>query len=300
MTVSKHIIGAASIALGRVAGIAAPAAAGDLSYGAGLVRHRYPAAVPVPAPVPVPDTDSGYYVRVDGAYVVSDKSKYGSSYRNDELVRGDSNLDNFARGGLGVGYKFNTWLRADVTFAIRGNVNSRGNGQVDYAIANASGPNATIAMRDTFSDAFTSDNTTGLVNAYLDVPIWRGFTPYVGVGVGFVRHHLWGRRYTRTTTCIETGPTADCDPTAVGNQLASTVDSSASATAGGHDYALAVAAMFGVAYQVWDHTKIDVGYRWLHLEGTTFHNKTSDRPLSITIPDQNNHELRIGLRYEIF
>jgi opacity protein-like surface antigen len=92
----------------------------------------------------------------------------------------------------------------------------------------------------------------------------------------------------------------DCDPATVGDQLASTVDSTAAATAGGHDYALAVAAMFGVAYQVWDHTKIDIGYRWLHLEGTTFHNKTSDRTLSITIPDQNNHELRVGLRYEIF
>lgn len=298
MTVSKHTFRVASIALGLAAGLATPAAAGDMSYGAGLVRHQYPAAVPVPAPVPVPDTDSGYYVRVDGAYVVGDKSKYSTGYRNDDLVRGDSNLNNFARGGLGLGYKFNNWFRTDLTFSVRSNVNSRGNNDVFYTIPNGAGPNPTILMRDTISDTFTSDNTIGLLNAYLDVPMGPRITPYVGVGIGFVRHHLWGRTYSRTTTCIDG---TDCDPTTAGDQAASAVlNSSASASAGGHDYALAVAAMFGVAYQVWDHTKIDLGYRWLHLEGTTFQNKGSDKQLSITIPDQNNHELRVGLRYEIF
>jgi opacity protein-like surface antigen len=297
MTVSKHIFGVASIALGLATGFAAPAAAGDMSYGAGLVRHQYPAAVPVPAPVPVPDTDSGYYVRVDGAYVVNDKSKYSSSYRNDDLVRGESNLNNFVRGGLGMGYKFNNWFRADMTFAVRSNVVSRGKANVDYGVTNDGGLQPAILLRDTISDSFTSDNTIGLLNAYLDVPMGPRLTPYIGLGIGFVRHHLWGRTYTRSTSCIDP---VDCDPTNAINPGATGFSSSATASAGGHDYALAVAAMFGVAYQVWDHTKIDLGYRWLHLEGTTFQNKTGDKLLNITIPDQNNHELRLGLRYEIF
>ncbi|CAN0241402.1 unnamed protein product [Phaeothamnion confervicola] len=262
-----------------------------------LNRHRSSEAVPVPAPAPVPETASGYYVRLDAAYSQSNQSKYQATDAFANQVRGDSNLDNFPRFGFGVGYQFSPRFRMDATLDWRSDVTSRGAGTRNYTIANGAGPNPTIDMRDTVSDSITSStNMTGLLNAYLDAPMSPSFTPYVGVGVGFVRHQLKGRTYSRSTTCVDA---LDCDPTTVGNQAGSTVDSAAATTAGGTDYSLAAAAMVGFTYKIWDSTKLDLGYRFLYLQGTNFVGRNAAVVENLKIPDQNIHEMRVGVRYDI-
>ncbi len=297
---TKHLIKAAVLALGTIAaGNGAAIAGGEVVYGG--VRHAG-AAVPVPAPAPVPEVSTGWYVRVDAAYSQGDVSKYKSTDPRVDQIRGDSYVDNFPRYGVGFGYYLNRWLRADVTFDQRNDVESRGTGQVSYSIANTAGgvdgflnPLGPIAMRDTFSDSFVSSNSTGLVNVYADLPVSRNFTPYVGGGLGFVRHQLKGRSFARTTECVDL---VDCDPNTVDAQPGAT-SASAFTTAGGVDYALAMALMAGFTYQVWDNTKIDFGYRWLHLAGTTFVGRSAGVVENLKIPDQNLHEVRVGLRYDI-
>ena len=152
-------------------------------------------------------------------------------------------------------------------------------------------------MRDTYSDSFTSSNSTGLANLYADLPLNERFTPYIGAGVGFVRHQLKGRQFSRTTTCIDT---VDCNAALVGDQPGVTaMNSVANTTAGGINYQLATALMTGFSYKFWDNTKLDLGYRWLHLQGASYTGRSLTTLENLKIPDQNIHELRVGLRYDI-
>lgn len=292
MTNSRKFIAAAAVALCTLTTAAGVAfAGGEVVYGG--VRQAG-AAVPVPAPAPIPDVATGWYVRIDAAYSQGDVSKYRSTDPRVDAIRGDSYVDNFPRYGIGFGYQLNKWLRADITLDQRNDVNSRGTGQVNYTLPNANG--GISQMRDTFSDSFVSSNSTGLINAYVDMPVSHTFTPYIGAGIGFVRHQLKGRLYSRSTDCIDT---VDCDFVGGAPAPGPLGISSVNTTAGGVDYALAAALMAGFTYKVWDNTKIDLGYRWLHLAGTTFVGRSTGVVENLKIPDMNLHEVRVGLRYDL-
>lgn len=259
-----------------VMGAIAPALAGGIEYG-GVVRHRVPAAVPVPAPAPVPEIASGYYLRLDAAYSMSDVDKYrAQSPNNDDAVRSDSGLEQFGRFGFGIGYHFTRWFRMDATFDVRTDVSSKANSGVTSTVNSGSG----TLLTETFSDHFRSKNWTGLVNAYVDMPTWRYFTPYIGAGVGLVLHTTDGRNFSR---------------------IVATPSQNFSGSSGStNDVAFAAAFMAGFSYQVSDNGSIDFGYRLLHLQGTSF--KTSlnaGDPAIVRIPSQNNHEIRIGYRVDI-
>lgn len=88
------------------------------------------------------------------------------SYRMYDDVGGLlGNLEDTAALGVGVGYKFNNWLRADLT--------------ADYA------------FRSEFTAPFARFwNATTLVNGYVDLGTWWGVTPYIGAGVGAAYNHL--------------------------------------------------------------------------------------------------------------
>lgn len=290
----------AAVAIGTVAATTTPGFAGGdvIDYGSGLARHR--AAVPVPAPTPVPEISTGYYLRVDAAYSMSDTDKYRSTSWQADAARTDSYLNNFPRYGFGVGYQFSSWFRMDATYDWRRDVKSGAAGLVSYSVPNTAGgvgTNPSIAMRDTIMDNFTSTNATGMINAYVDAPGWHNFTPYFGLGIGFVRHQLKGRTFTRTIQCIDA---LDCDPNTAGPQLG-VGGGSYSVRAGENSVGLAFAAMLGASYKIWDNTKLDIGYRFLHLEGAKVAGRSADLVNfeNLIIPEQNIHELRAGLRFEI-
>jgi opacity protein-like surface antigen len=98
------------------------------------------------------------------------------------------------------------------------------------------------------------------------------------------------------TECVDAN---DCDTATAGDQGGAGVVSTATTTAGGVQYQFAAALMAGFTYQVWENTKIDLGYRWLHLQGATFTGRNAAANENLRIPDQNLHELRVGLRYDI-
>src|ERR1700761_2104009 len=85
--------------------------------------------------------------------------------------------------GLGVGYKFNDWVRFDVTGEYRGKSNFHGSDNV------------------TFNGGRGVDNYSGsksewvvLTNAYVDLGTWYNFTPYIGAGVGAANVRISGFR----------------------------------------------------------------------------------------------------------
>ncbi|MDR3376795.1 MAG: OmpW family outer membrane protein [Ancalomicrobiaceae bacterium] len=73
--------------------------------------------------------------------------------------------------GLGFGYKFNDWLRSDLT--------------LDYV--SPSSLSGTGLTTPTFYDQTKVESVTLMWNGYLDLGNYSGFTPYLGAGLGVSR-----------------------------------------------------------------------------------------------------------------
>ena len=134
--------------------------------------------------------------------------------------------------GLGVGYQFNHWFRADLTGEYRGKANFHG-----LDIVKSGG--------NTFTDEYHASKSEWLVlaNIYADLGTWYSFTPFVGVGIG-ASHNTISNFLDVCTTCVGGG-------VATG------------ATASKWNFAWAVHA--GVAYKVNSQLSIEFAYRYVSL-----------------------------------
>jgi opacity protein-like surface antigen len=120
-----------------------------------------------------------------------------------------------------------------------------------------------------------------LANVYVDLGTWSSVTPYVGAGVGLSFGH-----YSTSSTYIQgNGSSYNVSYTSQGG---STTTEDFDRTGSGTYYNFAWALMSGVGIDVYSHTKLDIGYRYLNLgkisgiSGTLYSN-----------------EVRVGLRYMI-
>lgn len=185
--------------------------------------------------------------------------------------------------GLGAGYQFNRWFRADLTANFLEPSKST-------ATANYNSCYNNVAGNSGLEQCYTNLNSSiheyaALANGYVDLGHWSIFTPYVGAGAGLSFGHfstasVWSQAnqtpFTRTFQCITTS--------------AVTCSINWDRTSASTYYNLAWALMAGVSIDVYDHTKLDIGYRYLNLGSIT-----SDSG-KINLNDQ---EVRFGLRYMI-
>ncbi len=139
------------------------------------------------------------------------------------------------------------------------------------------------------TDRIDVDGTVWMANAYYDLGSRRGFTPYVGVGLGFV----WNEFDRSHTTRIES-----CDVESVCTTGTIPVDSF-TASDSASTISIAAAAMAGLSYDVTDITTIDIGYRYLFMGGTDFVMDIDGGPSRISIGDQHVHQIRAGLRFNV-
>jgi opacity protein-like surface antigen len=170
---------------------------------------------------------SNWYLRGDvGAAEVSPADLNG--------VNLNQTFPNNWTAGLGGGFKFNEYFRADVT--------------VDYQSLyhNSAIPNNTSSV-------------LALANAYLDLGTFWGFTPYIGAGVGanVLEQHvpLWNQTFTR----------------------------------------FAYAFTGGVAFDLTEHWKIDLNYRYANLG----YIQGVDHFFWYTSKSLTSNQLRLGFRYVI-
>jgi opacity protein-like surface antigen len=311
-------------ALAGLAGLAALLAIAPLASAADMKGDAAPRtigsypAVPVPAPVPIPETFN-WYVRADTGYSVSvDRPPYSergyttNGYTAGSAIENFHRWDNHGSVGVGVGYVFSRWLRADVTLEARGVTERRLRSTQTY---NVSDPlNAVVPGAPTNTVQVTTDDTTsnrswvGLINGYIDIPTGTRFTPYVGAGIGVVDN-----RATRNISEAH----ADVIPSAHPNcavlpcpQMAPGSSSGSSRTTG-NTQGLAWALMAGGAFDLTPGTSIDFGYRYLHLEGANLSqarpNVAGANPLfvggglsSLSMGDHAIHEIRAGVRWKIW
>jgi opacity protein-like surface antigen len=126
---------------------------------------------------PIEEAVGGWYLRGDiGMSNQQVGSLFNALYSTATSVTTvNKSFDSGQTFGLGVGYQFNDWLRADVTGEYRGRANFHGFDRVQ-----AGGP---------FSDEYTASKSEWLMlaNIYADLGTWYSVTPFVGAGIGAAR-----------------------------------------------------------------------------------------------------------------
>jgi opacity protein-like surface antigen len=184
--------------------------------------------------------------------------------------------------GGGIGYYFSKNIRGDLTYDHR--FKSDVSGYRFDTAQNAVAPvdcDAAAALNQTScfgTRAFGIKSDVFLANMYFDFDCRCHVTPYLGVGLGVVRH-----KTTAGTVTNVNGVVGDID--------------SASNT---H---VAAALMGGFSMQLRDRLALDAGYRFLYL-GEASTGAVKDRQGAVVIaPDPtveqiHAHEFRVGLRYD--
>ncbi|MFI0842533.1 outer membrane protein [Mesorhizobium sp. IMUNJ 23232] len=237
--------------------------------------------------VPV-EVGSGWYLRGDIGYIISnDTGDY--TYRvssggtsTDSSFNGASLDDDFTFGG-GVGYQFNEWFRADATVD---GFRSDFSGGTRSAVPCSSDPDFEGTGCRSEDDADMSAISV-MANGYVDLGTYAGFTPYLGAGLGF-SYVSWsdlGSEY----FCVDGD--AVCPENFVGS----------SSMGGESDWRFTYALMAGASYDLANNWKVDVGYRYKQIDNGDMFKWASDG-VSIKGEDSDlaQHEIRVGLRYEIW
>jgi opacity protein-like surface antigen len=306
----------AALAAAAIGAFLAPAAHSPMAFAADMSFFS-------PPPEPVNDQPvefgAGWYLRGDiGAAHVN--------IHNFSGVNLSPRFPNTWTGGLGAGYQYNNWFRTDLSFDYQSLYKKDGGTGYGESCPVGFSPNFTTTQTGTSTtttvDPFTGQTTTSstpiftttqvassviqglcypfyrnraeaatvLANAYVDLGNWWGLTPYVGAGAGVnVMYQKSQVNYTFGNLLPYAGYTLT-DPF-----TNTTYIQNRDRTLSGTTVRFAYAFMGGVAYDVTNHLKVDVGYRWLNLgsiEGLGLYGATIKKDLI-------SHQVRIGFRYVI-
>ena len=261
-----------------LAGSVSAASAADLGgYRGGSIKDGGYAPQTV-----VQSSSPAWYFRLD-AGVARHDNPYMLEDGVAELT--STKLDRTWTLGGGVGYYFNKHVRGDLTYDHRFKADAQG---YRYDVSQAGGPafdcdGAVVGIQSSChgTRSFGLKSDVFLANLYYDFDCRCGFTPYVGAGLGFVRH--------KTTT----GTVTD---TINGLGVTGTIESGSSTHVAG-------ALMTGVSFQLRERMNIDAGYRFLYLGETAtgaVRDNTGGALIAAdpTIEQIHAHEFRVGLRYD--
>jgi opacity protein-like surface antigen len=249
-----------------------------------------------PEHVPV-EIGTGWYLRGDISYIFATRARSSFTYRTFDATTGGYTNNIFDSGslrsdvslGVGFGYRFNEWMRADATVDW---FRTRFNG-ASASAAPCFDPVAFPAYAGTSCRSETSGRAKALsfmANAYVDLGTYVGFTPYVGAGAGVT--YLQWEQFATNNFCVG----ATCPGGLVGTSQHQFVK----------DFAFTWAAMAGVSYDVNKNLKIDAGYRFRRISGgPMFGWDAASRAAGAGgtqggQPGFSSHEFKLGLRYELW
>lgn len=187
--------------------------------------------------------------------------------------------------GAGIGVQLNKSFRVDLTGEYRSTAEVKA---LDNLTATLAVPAGSLQANTLYQGELSAK--VGLLNAYWDLFSWRGFTPYVGAGIGLAHVEM------RNFTTLSSSTFVDAVTGAATVELNSGVARSKSETN------LAWALMAGTSFDLRPNAKLDLGYRYLNLGHSDVATGdincpcgTAGSPLNIS--DLNAHEFRIGIRW---
>jgi opacity protein-like surface antigen len=233
-----------------------------------------PPPMPSYAP-PVAVVGTGWYLRGDIGISEYQEGKFSSpNLPPAEFLAADFGSGSLA--GLGVGFEFNNWFRADITGEYRFSEGFKVFDRVDFDAGGVPGVTRGIMHGDYSAFVF-------LANGYVDLGTWYGITPFIGAGIGVAHNKLSGSR--QSVTEIPVGGAAAPSGGWFGD---------------GTKTSLAWALHAGLAYNVTRHFAVEMGYRYANLgEMKTgalncFCGQTS-APLKVK--DLEAHDFKLGMRW---
>lgn len=195
---------------------------------------------------------------------------------------------------LGAGYEFNRYFRSDVIADFHQPVKVKQYGNF-YGADTTSipqtghcqiGQNTVVSTITQYFEDCSSNYAASiqsydvLINGYIDLIHWGAFTPYVGAGVGL----SFGRTTSGVTYTADDGSPYNIYYTDTGSSI--TYHGYRDIIQSQNYYNFAFALMAGVSVDVYAHTKLDVGYRYLN----------QGKVLGASLASQ---EFRAGLRYMV-
>ena len=263
--------------------VALPALAAD--YEPPMVIEQPAEEVPV-------EIGTGWYLRGDIGYNLAADADGGFDFRTFDPFTGAFGTSSFntaslgeeATFGIGVGYNFTDWLRADFTFdgyrmSFDGNTSSAA-----PCLATA----AYVGTGCRSDDSATASVLSSMLNGYVDLGTYVGFTPYVGAGLGY-SYVDWG---SLGSAIYCTGATCP------GGAFVGSTESG-----GESSWRFTYAAMAGLAYDLTNNLKVDLGYRYRHIDGGSmfaFDPGSAATGVSGEDPGFATHEVRLGVRYALW
>ena len=267
---------------GAVAMIATSAAPLAPAFAADLI----PPPMMAPPPPPMDMGGNGFYLRGDiGVGVQSTKG-----FRQDEVTAAGgswlrSSMGDPATVGVGVGYQINNFIRFDVTGEYRSKVEFKGVDRYSYTCTFAAGSCAALGNVIQRGNVWSGSHGAfvALVNGYIDLGTWNGLTPFVGAGVGGAYHMVKGVR--------------DYDPSDLGGGGFSDDRSK---------WNLAWALHAGLAYDVTQNVKLELGYRYLNMGHAQSGGMNCISPSGaacnygpLKIRSIDSHDFRLGMRWAL-
>lgn len=244
------------------------------AFGPALAADLLPPPPPVEAPMLAPAMDtSGWYLRGDVGVAINQMSNMRSTLQPTNMLGGGapgistaySDIGDSAIIGIGAGYQFNNWFRADFTAEYRSSAAYR------------KGVTYTAFCANPFClDTYTANVSTAafMLNGYVDLGTWAGVTPYIGAGVGMANHRMKG------LTDVGAGMGYAGDMTKTN---------------------FAWALMAGLGYNVTPNLKIDAGYRYIDM-GSIASNPIVCEVITACFFEVQSyrataHDFRLGVRY---
>lgn len=236
---------------------------------------------------------SGWYLRGDigAGFNTKGNLSYFSTARNDFS---NQEFDHTYSAGIGAGFIFNEYFRADVTWDYSGD-----NGWSGSTLATT----CTGATADCYNDDSASfSRNTVMANVYANLGEWYSISPYVGAGVG-ITNMRWND-YSSTANCsVDPGETCPYG-THSGGPGTETFTGPTTSYEGSYYNAFTWSLMGGLDFRISDKWKADIGYKFTRIGGGTVVAANANGPgdpFGDTIADDINiHEVRFGLRYEIW
>jgi opacity protein-like surface antigen len=225
----------------------------------------------LPPPVPVVPEFSGWYLRGDIGFSnqkVKSIDNVLDTTPGTSVATVHSSFDGAPFFGLGVGYQFNSWLRADVTGEYRSGANYRGLQIISF--------NGAVVGTDEYT-AIKSE-WLAMANVYVDLGTWWSVTPFVGVGLGASYNHI--------------GSFVDVNTPNLGVAYA--------ADTGKWNFAWALHA--GLAYKVTPGFTVELAYRYLDLGDAVSGDIVTYTGVSNVVNPQNfrditSHDIKLGVRW---
>ncbi len=240
---------------------------------------------------------SGWYLRGDIGLSFSRDTNLSYSTDFSRDYTSQSTHSEYS-AGVGFGYIFNDFLRADATFDVFSGGEWSG-ARTAATLLDPTGCGVGQTGNCFSNDSAEFEVTAASINGYVSLGRWGKLSPYAGAGLG-VAHVQWSN-YSSTPVCeLDPGETCALGVHS-GSLVTETFTGPAVAFATEESINLAYALMLGVDYKMSEYWTADFGYRYTHVSGDVVLSSTvTGLPGDSEFDGLDFHEVRAGLRYEVW